>query len=880
MTTLSLQDNKKHIAHNKKQEWEKLMSHNKMNKCALAVKLGLVVGAAALTMPAFAQQAAAATSGAKEQNVEVIEVRGIRRSLESAMNTKRFADATVEAVSAEDIGKFPDKNIAESLQRIAGVSINRGFVGEGAEVSIRGVDPTLTQVQMNGQFVASTAWFSQGANKRSFNMDLMPSEMIKGLEVYKSPVASLDEGGVGGTVILRTRKPLELDAATVFASVETNSNSLADDNGIGASVLGSWKNDNENFGILAMVSSLETIGRARKAENYWEEGWAASGIAGFDQDRERQAFDITAQFAATEQLDLTLHAFRTELDAFNTNQNFLVIGPDAASMTNTSGARVAPNKLPLKGTVNKASWFAQDTNTRGAKMTSDVLDFTAAYKGDGYKLTGVIGTTSADGGNGGNANGLWGQPMDGKNGITVDVDMDLKDRMKLVPKGVDIANASWQDLQDASIARSVLEDEETYAQLDLNKEVDLGVFTSIDTGVKVRSHEFSNRQFASTLSPLGKVNIAQFSDGLLDGFGNVMAAGSPTAYVKVDGKKYFDFINSKVTAWNESKSNYGVIEEDVFAAYTQGNFSGEGFRGNVGLRYVSTESVGRAYNGKLTAIDSFKGDYSDFLPSFNLALDLSEDVIMRMSAAKVMTRAGYSQLTPGYRGLPDTPPSSGRLQTSRGNPALDPFRATQMDVGVEWYYNPSSLISASIFNKDIASFLSTKKIDEQLVDVPVPGLYEVSVPDQGRGGKIEGLELQWQTNFGNGFGVLANATYVDAKGEMDNGTEITLPGSSRTSYNLTGYYESEYFTTRVAYTNRSEFFAEGTALGNGNDSFDGQSFVDASFVWHATDSLDVALEGVNLTNEITFQRHSTGMETVRVITENGRRYSLKASYRF
>jgi iron complex outermembrane receptor protein len=323
-----------------------------------------------------------------------------------------------------------------------------------------------------------------------------------------------------------------------------------------------------------------------------------------------------------------------------------------------------------------------------------------------------------------------------------------------------------------------------------------------------------------------------------------------------------------------------VIEEDVFAAYTQGNFSGEGFRGNVGLRYVSTESVGRAYNGKLTAIDSFKGDYSDFLPSFNLALDLSEDLIMRMSAAKVMTRAGYSQLTPGYRGLPDTPPSSGRLQASRGNPALDPFRATQMDVGVEWYYNPSSLISASIFNKDIASFLSTKKIDEQLVDAPVPGLYEVSVPDQGRGGKIEGLELQWQTNFGNGFGVLANATYVDAKGEMDNGTEITLPGSSRTSYNLTGYYENEYVTTRVAYTNRSEFFAEGTALGNGNDSFDGQSFVDASLVWHATDSLDLALEGVNLTNEITFQRHSTGMETVRVITENGRRYSLKASYRF
>ena len=193
------------------------MQHNKINKCALAVKLGLLVGSAVLTMPALAQEEAA-----KEQQVEVIQIRGIKASQEASLNVKRYAIATVDAITSEDIGKFPDKNIAESLQRIAGVAINRGFVGEGAEVSIRGVDPTLTQVQMNGQFVASTSWFSQGANKRSFNMDLMPSEMISDLEVYKSPVASLDEGGVGGTVILHTRKPLDLDSNTLFASVEAN----------------------------------------------------------------------------------------------------------------------------------------------------------------------------------------------------------------------------------------------------------------------------------------------------------------------------------------------------------------------------------------------------------------------------------------------------------------------------------------------------------------------------------------------------------------------------------------------------------------------------------------------------------------------------------
>lgn len=854
------------------------MLHNKMNKCAVAVKVGLMVGTAVLAFPTMADQAAE-ESAKKEQQVEVIQIRGIKASQEASLNVKRYAVATVDAITSEDIGKFPDKNIAESLQRIAGVAINRGFVGEGAEVSIRGVDPTLTQVQMNGQFVASTSWFSQGANKRSFNMDLMPSEMISDLEVYKSPVASLDEGGVGGTVILHTRKPLDLDSNTLFASVEANQNSLADDTGVGASALYSWKNDDETFGVLGMLSTLEQIGRARKAENYWEEGWSASGIAGFDQDRTRDAFDITAQFQATEELGFTLHAFRTKLDAFNTNQNFLVIGADPAFMTNTSG-RVAPNGLPLTGTVTRAAWLAQDTNTRNAEMTSDVLDLRVDYEASNYTLSGVIGSTKAEGGNGGNANGLWGQPIDGTNGISVDVNMDLANAMLLAPNGVSLSDASWQDFQGGSLARTELEDEETYAQADLKLEVDYGAIQSIETGVKIRSHEFIYNSYGAELGDHGITNISQFDDGLLEDFDGVLAAGSPGSYVKIDGKAYWNALNSSVTAWNRQLASFSSVTEDVYAAYVQGNFSGDSYRGNVGMRYVKTETDGRAYNGNLTGIDSFKGDYSDFLPSLNLAIDLSDDLILRMSAAKVMTRAGYSQLAPGYKGLPDTPPESGRLQASRGNPAIDPFRATQMDIGLEWYYNESSLLSFAVFNKDIASFISTKKITEDLVDVPVPGEYEVSVPDQGRGGKIEGMEFQWQTNFGNGFGALFNYTYVDARGETDNGEQIILPGSSRNQFNVTGYYEHDMFSARLAYTNRSQFFAEGTALGNGSDSFDGQDFIDASVVFKVTDQLDVSLEGVNLANEITYQRHSTGAETVRVITENGRRYALKASYRF
>ncbi|MFY8299430.1 TonB-dependent receptor [Pseudoalteromonas sp. SS15] len=859
------------------------MLANNFKKSLIAANIGLVL-TAGVSGVAYANEGSKA-----QEDVEVIEVRGIRASKREDINNKRFANAVVDSITSEDIGKFPDKNIAESLQRVAGVSINRGFVGEGAEVSIRGVDPTLTQVQLNGQFVASTGWFSQAANRRSFNMDLMPSEMISGLEVYKSPVASIDEGGVGGTVVMRTRKPLELDANTFFGSVEANQNTLADDTGFGATGLASWKNDDETFGVLVMASQLEQIGRARKSENYWEEGWSASGIAGFDQDRERTAFDVTLQYAPSDNLDFGAHFLRTELDAFNTNQNFLTIngtkyenGNGPYVLLDADKPNTADNRRYLKGTVTEAGWLAQDTNTRNAVMTSNVMDFSATYQGETYKVSGVIGKTWADGGNGGNANGLWGQPVNAETGITVDIDMALANSMVMVPNGVSLTDTSWQVNQGGSLAKVELEDEETYAQVDLDLEVDFGVITEIEAGIKIRSHEFTSSAYGATLKDgaLDGKGIADFADGNMTDFGEVVTGGTPTSYTKIDGQKYWGYLNANVADWTFNKGDWNRVQEDVLALYTQGNFSGDGFRGNIGVRYVETETESQAYDGLLVGKDTFKGDYSDWLPSFNLALDLSQDVILRMSAAKVMTRPGYSQLAGGYSGLPTTTPESGRLQASRGNPAIDPFRATQMDIGLEWYYDDSSLFSVAIFNKDIASFITTIKVDETLTTVPVPGTYEVSIPDQGRGGKIEGAELQWQTNFGNGFGALFNYTYVDAKGETDAGGQIQLPGSSRNSLNLTGYYESEVFTTRIAYTARDQFFAEGTALGNGNDSFDSQSFLDASFTWHATENLDVTLEGVNLTNEITYQRFGGGLQSLRVVTDNGSRYSLKASYRF
>ncbi len=166
------------------------------------------------TAPAVASDAATPDNSVPDSNAGTaqgtaasdIVVTGYRRSIEESLSRKREANAFVDVITAEDIGKFPDKNVADSLQRVPGIIIDRDG-GEGSRVSIRGLQSDLTLTQLNGNFIASA---DDNEPSRSFNYLLLPSNMIGSVDVFKSPEARLDEGGVGGTIILNTRRPLDL----------------------------------------------------------------------------------------------------------------------------------------------------------------------------------------------------------------------------------------------------------------------------------------------------------------------------------------------------------------------------------------------------------------------------------------------------------------------------------------------------------------------------------------------------------------------------------------------------------------------------------------------------------------------------------------------
>ncbi|MCG8525348.1 MAG: TonB-dependent receptor, partial [Opitutales bacterium] len=301
-------------------------------------------------------------------------------------------------------------------------------------------------------------------------------------------------------------------------------------------------------------------------------------------------------------------------------------------------------------------------------------------------------------------------------------------------------------------------------------------------------------------------------------------------------------------------------------------YHGEVYSINLDWTFWSNDYFSIAANYQLNVVES---DYSEVLPSFNLAYDLSDDLIVRASLSKVMSRAGYSSLNPAFSAIANI-----QQTATQGNSAIEPFTAKQGDIGVEWYFEEGSLLSATLFHKDIDSFVTT---ETEIRNLDVPGQptlpYTTTIPVQGDSGEITGFETQLQKQFANGFGFLVNYTYADAEGKLDSGETTDLPGTSEVSYNLTGYFENQWFSVRLAFTHRDEFLAEGTALGTSLDSFEEQEFVDLSATWHVTENVDLTFEGINLTEEETIQNFGSGLNSLRVATTNGSRYFLKLAYR-
>ncbi len=852
-------------------------------------------------------QAAGGASASSDQVQEVV-VTGLRYSLEAALEAKREATGNVEVIKASDIGKLPDKNVADAVQRLSGVNTASAAGGEGGfdendRVAIRGTSPSLTQTTINGHAVASGDWFILDQYQlvgRSVSYTLLPSEMVSSVIVHKTQSADMTEGGVAGNVDLQTLKPLDMKkdfTAEAFAGAEYGD--LAHAGSPQANAMVSMKNDANTVGLL-----LQGFYEERKIRRDGQEflGYApipASdtaiaaafpqavgaaipneiGSSLFQQTRKREGGTFDLQFAPTDRVSLDLNGFYSDLKADNQNRNYMLF-----LINQINNDRVPSSMTVQNGTVVSASWPAGTPNAivydqimrPGAEARTWYLDLDGKYQvTDQLTVTSQLGYTSGLGNTPSQPAyeacqaGAFGYTMHG-----IDSPTTVTYAGSGSPTGVGTC-WGWTDVTKAT-------DTETYGQIDALWKLDDAPFQSVKFGARYAEHAHVvsfpvNGNCCKDWSALPTYSGGKYPSN----FGTGLGSGPLTDIWEYSESAIENFVSQQVGVgpnrfyWPGESD----VHENDWAVYAMANVGGERWSGNFGVRVVSTHenSIVNQSGGTNPISGSdwgpytptpFNNNYLDVLPSANLKFDLNKDLILRFAAAEAMARPDYSALGGAVTTTDLNWTGNG------GNPNLKPIKSANYDTSLEWYFAPQSLLAVDLFYMDFSSYVDYLTSSLQLYNdyYKKIGTYSISSPFNTTA-ESKGFELAYEQPLWWGFGVQAN--YTHANGSTADGTPMV--GSSKNTYNVTGYFENKLLSVRLAYSYRSHFLVGlDRSYAENEDSI---GSLDASLNVNLTNNVSVSVDALNLT-DATLKYYGETTAQPRAFYDNGRQYYAGVHVKF
>jgi iron complex outermembrane recepter protein len=845
--------------------------------------------ASSLAIPAAAM-AFMAPAAAHAQEADRVIVTGTRASVESAAERKRSSDDIVDAVIAEEINRLPDLSVADAVQRITGVQITRDR-GEASVASVRG----LVQVEttLNGREL-----FTAGFGRALDYADL-PSEMLAGIDVYKTSQASRIEGGLGGTVDLRTRRPFDFrDPALTLAARLLHGDLVDEQAGQFSLLYGSripmgagqaavlvnlvahdraWREDQKGTGTPMLCSAANTRGctvdLVPGEETVVPGSTSESTSLGT---RRRQAASLMLGWRPSTAVDLYAEAhyaeLRTRQDTFQFNA-----GPDF-----TRGSGFDPDSVVLfPGTqdVQRVTWtnvpvgilsFARDTVDRTRQLALG-----GTWSTGDTRINADLSHTSS-------LNRLFfsGPTLAGTvPSFTHDLSGNVPDT---TIAGTDLTDPA--NLRYASLAYRVrpLHGSLLAGRVDGQWQLQAGPLEELAAGWRHAERKANNEP-----------NLI-FGDVAVPGV--VLASDQPgrttpypyAPFLAGQGRSVEGYLIDTLSDARDAlalRQAFGIttplptaggplgvwhISERTDAAYVQGGWRAPGLPldGQAGLRLVHTQSSNSGNQSVPSSgtIEPIRIDTAstDWLPSASMRWRLGGPWQLRAAASRTITRPDFNLLSPSITLTPNSV-SPDLNQGTAGNPALKPLRATNADMAAEADFGRGHAGSVSLFWKRVEGYVVTRSQAEEHDGQ----IYQVSRPYNADTAYIVGAEFAYQRFFDflpdawRGLGLQANFTLLDSRThDRTLGAEVPLPNMSRRSANFVALYDRGDWSGRLAWNWRSSF-ASGTTnvvgLGAFQATTHGYGWLDAAVRWRVTDRLTWSIEGGNLLK--TVRRSYYGVET-------------------
>lgn len=863
-----------------------------MTKPELKASWTVLVLALACAFPAHAQETPSVTAqpGSPESEPPSVDletdgqdiiVTGFRSSLQSALSRKRDADQIVDSVVAEDIGKLPDNNIAEALQRVPGVQITRNR-GEGSGISIRGLTQTGTRV--NGRITPG------------LSLEAMPAEILAGIDVYKNPSASLIEGGLGGVVDLRTRRPFDLASSTASVTARGNYFDISEELSPVFSALLSSRFDTGigEIGILLNGAYVETS--TRQDQIGIEPFNLRYNVVDFDNDgffpgtsadpgdgvlipaggggsieaaqRKRYIAGAAIQWRPASNVEVLLEGLYYHYDFMqDTNSPFAnrgrLLPAPGADFTFAPGSNVVTSgafrdvSFGANSTINDtvSNYYQASTNLRWD--ASDALSIVAdvSYtKSDSSLQSNSLRIGNAD-------------PV--TDGPTL-----IFDTRTEVPTLI-LQNAPTMIGQyffiNSQNAQELFSGDSFAAQFDARYALDAFV-SAVSLGGRYERltqdrQRGSDNRITSPRPPLSALPGA-FSPSRYDNFfqgtalTNLLDLPFAPAWLTRD-------VAAQCAAFGDAQCievfnpiDTYAQEQQVYAAYVQADLdfalAGVDVTGNFGARWVRTnvyvDGFRRRNDGTSEPLDQTT-EYDNFLPSVNVRGELADGLFLRLAAARQLTRPSLSQLAPN---LTLSVQTAVGLTGTAGNPDLRPLISDSFDASLEYYFTPTAYAYATGFLKNVDGFIQTIESEEAINLPDYPGFTTARIrrPQNGDDGRIRGVEVGAQGFFDflpapfDGLGAQLNYTYVisDSPGPIA-GQSVPLVGLSENAVNAVAFYEKDGFRARIAYNWRDDYVETTSGPGSGSLPVYVKpiGFLDASIGYSFSENVDLTIDASNIT---------------------------------